>query len=62
MWPFRKTKWVVVKQEIQPSKFEQMAAEGVYPKSGSPWLLKKAVLIHYRDEISGNEKVESITL
>jgi hypothetical protein len=63
MWPFRKTKWVVIKQEVQPSLLEIMIKGGLTSIDRcSPAMGDRTVLIHYRDELSGNEKVEAIEL
>ena len=62
MWPFGKTKWVVVKQEIQPSSMEVLLEKGWVPDRTNLLMLQRIALIHYRDELSGNEKVERICL
>lgn len=62
MWPFRKTKWVVVKQEIHPSHLEICKQNQVMPTAGTSFDTQRKLIVHYRDELSGNERVEKITL
>ena len=60
---FQKRKWVVVSKEIQPSQLEVMTDCGVSKARGNiSELSRRTALIHYRDELSGEETVKAIKL
>lgn len=62
MWPFRKTKWVIIKTDIQPSRVEVFKSTGVIPERGTSFDAQRIALVYYKDELSGNEKVEKVFL